>query len=502
MAATSQEVAAFFLRPGAGLRGGGYSAPAPATPMEVDALLRRLLDSPWTYFTLAGLLAIVAIASQFRLHVPSRPMGTIDDLAGLPSRKLSVVFVVIDTLRSDRLSSYGYARPTSPVLADLAQHGVRFARVEAQSSWTKASMASLWTGLFPTHTGVLRSSHAVPDEATLPAELFQQAGYATAGIWRNGWVGPDFGFQRGFDTYLRPIAETGPAKFQKHTPGTTSVPGTDEDITRAAIGFLETHGREPFLLYLHFMDVHQYAHDEAAAKLGFGTSLSDSYDASINWVDRNVGTVLSYLEDHDLFENTLVVVTSDHGEGFREHGTEGHAKSLYQEVLGVPLILALPFRLKQGIVVEPLVRNVDIWPTVLELVGLPPLRKTDGRSLVPAITAAARGEPAGAAPTSFAYLDRNWANRDQPNNPLVSVSSNGRRLLLHTSPERKLELFDHATDPTEQHNLVEERPDWVAELEPQLEQSLREGPVWGTPREVELDEMSQELLRALGYIAK
>jgi arylsulfatase A-like enzyme len=460
------------------------------------------LDSPWTYFALAVLLTIVAIASQFRLHVPSRPKGTIDDLAGLASRKPNVVFVVIDTLRADRLSAYGYARPTSPVLADLAQHGVRFARVEAQSSWTKASMASLWTGLFPTHTGVLRSSHAIPDAATLPAELFQQAGYVTAGIWRNGWVGPDFGFQQGFDTYLRPVPDKVPAKFQKRKPRDAQLAGNDEDTTQAAIGFLETHGRDPFLLYLHYMDVHQYSYDEAAANLGFGTSLSDAYDASIHWVDRNVGTVLSYLEDHDLFANTLVVVTSDHGEAFREHGTEGHARSLYQEVAGVPLILALPFRLEPGIVVEQLVRNVDIWPTVLELVGLPPLPKADGRSLVPAITAAARGESGGEALAAYAYLDRNWASREKPNAPLVSVVSNGRRLLLHTSPERKLELFDHATDPTEQHNLVEERPDWVAELEPQLEQSLREGPVWGTPREVELDEMSQELLRALGYVAK
>jgi arylsulfatase A-like enzyme len=324
----------------------------------------------------------------------------------------------------------------------------------------------------------------------------------TAGIWRNGWIGPDFGFQRGFDTYLRPVAETGPKKFQKRTPGTGSVAGTDEDITRAAIGFLETHGREPFLLYLHYMDVHQYAHDQIAADLGFGTSLSDSYDASIHWVDRNVGTVLNYLEENDLFENTLVVVTSDHGEGFREHGTEGHARTLYQEVVGVPLILALPFRLAQGVVVEPLVRNVDLWPTVLELVGLPPLPKADGRSLVPVITATARGEPAGVAPTSYAYLDRNWGKSEKPSAPLVSVSSNGRRLLISPTPERKLELFDHATDPTEQHDLAAERPDWVAELEPQLEQSLREQPVWGTPHEVQLDEMSQSILRALGYIVK
>jgi arylsulfatase A-like enzyme len=469
--------------------------------MEVGTVLRRLLDSPWTYFGLAALLVVVAVASQFRVHFPSRPVGTIDDLAGLRNRKPSVVFILIDTLRADRLSAYGYARPTSPVMADLARHGVRFAQVEAQSSWTKTSMASLWTGLFPTHTGVLRANHGIPAEATLPAEIFRQAGYETAGIWRNGWVGPDFGFQQGFETYLRPPPEAAPDSFQKHVAAPAQLGGTDENATTAAIGFLETHGRDPFFLYVHYMDVHQYSYDEQAASLGFGTSISDSYDASINWVDRNVAAVLTYLEKNGLFENTLVVIAADHGEGFREHGLEGHARSLYQEVTRVPLILALPFRLEKGVVVEPLVRNVDIWPTVLDLVGLPALPQTDGRSLVPLIQAAARGEADGAEAPAQAYLDRSWGKREDPSRPLLSVVSKGRRLVRQSVPE-KLELFDHSNDPTEQHNIAEERPDWVAELEPQLDEQMKQKPTWGAPSDVEIDEMNRELLKALGYVVK
>jgi arylsulfatase A-like enzyme len=464
-------------------------------------VLRRLLDSPRTYFILAGLLAVAAVASQFRIHVPSRPAGTIEDLAALRERKPNVLFFLIDTLRADHLSAYGYERPTSPVLADIARHGVRFARVEAQSSWTKTSMASLWTGLYPTRTGVLRSNHALPAEATLPAEIFERAGYTTAGIWRNGWIGPDFGFHQGFQTYLRPVPEADPANFQKRTPG-SALAGSDADITAAAIGFLETHGREPFLLYLHYMDAHQYAYDQEAAELGFGTSLSDSYDASIHWVDRNVASVLTYLERNDLFEKTLVVVASDHGEAFREHGSEGHARNLYQEVTKVPLIFGLPFRLKPGIVVEPVVRNVDIWPTVLDLVGLPPLPDTDGRSLVPLIEATARGATDGAPTEARGYLDKNWAKSDVPSAPSVAVLANGRRLVLSTTPEEKLELFDHASDPTEQKDIAAERPEWVAELKPALEEELHGKPVFGKPPEVEIDEMSRELLRALGYIAK
>jgi arylsulfatase A-like enzyme len=364
-------------------------------------------------------------------------------------------------------------------------------------------MASLWTGLYPTRTGLLRSNQAFPPEVVMPAETFRDAGYETAGLWRNGWVGQDFGFQQGFETYLRPPPSPTDPDFAKRVPGAAQVGGTDQNVTDAAIGFLETHGREPFLLYLHYMDVHQYAYDEAAAKLGFGTSLSDAYDRAIHWVDRNVAAVLTYLERNDLFEKTLVVIASDHGEGFREHGSEGHAKSLYQEVTRVPLIFALPFRLKQGIVVQPTVRNVDIWPTVLDLVGLPPLPDTDGRSLVPMIEAAARGEQDGAGLEAHAYLDRAWGKSETTaSRPMVAVLSGGRRLVRSTGSDAKVELFDRDKDPGETHDLSAEHPEWVSELEPKLDEQLRQTPTWGKPPEVHLDELSQEMLRALGYVVK
>jgi arylsulfatase A-like enzyme len=297
------------------------------------------------------------------------------------------------------------------------------------------------------------------------------------------------------------VPERSPAKFKKRQRPNT-IPGNDTDTTKAAIGFLETHGHQPFLLYLHYMDVHQYAYDEAAANLEFGTSLSDSYDAAIHWVDDNVAAVLTYLEMNDLFEKTLVVIASDHGEGFREHGLEGHANSLYQELTSVPLIFALPFRMKPGIVVQPLVRNVDLWPTVLDMLGLPPLPEADGHSLVPEIEAAARGEDGRADSVSYAYLDRSWGDREAPSRPLISITSNRRRLVHQVAPKRRPELFDHATDPTEQSNLIAERPDWVVELKPQLVEQLRAKPPWGAPEEVELDRMSRDLLKALGYVVR
>ena len=240
-------------------------------------MLRRVLDSPWTYFALAALLALGGLASMFRIRGPARPTGTVEqDLGKLRDREdVNVVFVLIDTLRSDRLSGYGYERPTSPVMDSLAANGVRFARAQSQSSWTKCSMASLWTGLFPLHSGVTRFNHALPASATLPAEIFKQAGYTTAGIWRNGWVAPNFGFGQGFDVYLKPNPRADVAQVERRGRADARLAGTDEDVTLNALEFMRNNRDGKFLLYLHYMDLHQYVYDDEAAELPFGTSISD-----------------------------------------------------------------------------------------------------------------------------------------------------------------------------------------------------------------------------------
>jgi arylsulfatase A-like enzyme len=449
-------------------------------------------------------LILLLIVSLVRIEIPSRPVGDPSDLAEMRRRgDLNVVFILIDMLRADRLGSYGYGRPTSPTLDDIAATGIRFARVEAQSSWTKCSMASLWTGIFPPRTRVLRFHHALSDEARMPAELFREAGYVTAGLWRNGWVAPNFGFDQGFDLYVRPMARRDPGAFERRRPG-ERLGGSDEDITHPAVEFVRNHADERFLLYLHYMDVHQYTYDRTAADLGFGAGLSDSYDASIQWVDRNVRYVLQALDDLDLLKRTLVVVASDHGEAFREHGREGHARDLYREVVHVPLIFLLPFRFGEGIVVEPLVRNVDIWPTILDLVGLPPLPDSDGISLVPLIEAAARGE-APRTDVAVSYLDQTWGRTDADVEPapLVAVTADSHRVILSArGANETLEIYDHAMDPGERHNLRDSPPDWAAGLQARAQEALKAPAAWGAPREVEINDMYRAQLRALGYVSE
>lgn len=464
-------------------------------------MLRRIIDSPWTYFALAGLLALGGLASLLDLRGPAKPPGTIErDLPALRERDdVNVVFVLVDMLRADRLSGYGYERPTSPVLDSLARDGVRFARAQAQSSWTKTSMASLWTGLFPQRTGVTRFDHAIPEAAVMPAERFKEAGYVTAGIWRNGWVSQNFGFGQGFDVYLKPT-QRADVRIESRGRAEARVPGTDEDITLSALEFLRSNRNEKFLLYIHYMDVHQYVYDDEAAKLPFGTGISDVYDRAIRWTDFNIGALMRTLEELELSKRTIVVVASDHGEAFGEHGLEGHARDIHQEVVNVPLIFSLPFRVEGGLVVEPLVRNVDIWPTLLDLVGLPALPDTDGISLVPALQATARGERPE-MPDAYAYLDTVWGQVNDAPSPLVGVQRETQRVIFNqTDPEKTLQLYDLAVDPGEHHNLRETPPAWASELQPRLSASLAGTTPWQEKKTVSLDEMELNQLRALGYV--
>jgi arylsulfatase A-like enzyme len=444
----------------------------------------------------AGLLRLGAAGGD------PRPRGTLDDLLALRGRgDLNVLFVLVDTLRADRLGAYGYARDTSPHLDALAATGVRFARHVSQSSWTKCSMASLWTGLYPVRTRVLRAYDVLSDRARMPAEIFQEAGFRTAAIWRNGWIAPNFGFAQGFEVYLSPRSQRRQqARLQRLDNPNITLDGDDGDIVDSAVEFLRAHGHERFFLYLHMMDVHQYAYSEDSAL--FGTSYSDSYDNSIHWVDSLLGHLFTALDELGLRDRTLVVFAADHGEAFGEHDGEGHARNVYGEVTQTPLILGPPFRLEPGIVVEARSENVDLWPTVLELVGLPPLPDVDGHSLVPQIVAAAGRE---ATPEddglAFAQIDQRWGQTRESPRPMVAVNQGRWRLMFRAGLPRQSELYDKEEDPQEWRDLAAETPAMTEQLSELAIGYLKSPPPpWGEDAPViELDELELNQLRALGY---
>jgi arylsulfatase A-like enzyme len=463
---------------------------------------RRLLDSPSAYFAGAAILLLIIIALQFDLRIPSRPRGTVEDLALLRTRgDLNVVFILVDTLRADRLSLYGYGRQTTPVIDDLANHGIVFERVIAQSSWTKTSMASLWTGTYPAAHGVLRFDHAIPQEAVMPAEIFKAAGYRTVGIWRNGWVAPNFGFGQGFDVYYTPKAGAD-AQLQRHSPGAASIGGTDEDVFVASQDFLEHFGQEKFFLYLHLMDLHQYVFDDDAD--AFGPTYSDAYDKAIDWTDRVIGAIVDALDAAGALPRTVIAISSDHGEAFLEHGREGHAYDLYREVVEVPYVIIPPLILDRGIRVGETIANVDVWPTLLDLVGLPPLQGADGRSMLPLILAAGGASPerapAGLTRPVVSHLDQHWGGRAEPRE-WVSLTDGNSRLIAPVDRPNSVEFYDSSTDPWEATNRSADSP---PELQPLLERMDRylndSEPPWGVESPtVEVDELRLNQLRALGY---
>lgn len=468
---------------------------------------RGVLDSAWPYFIAAAVLLLAAVVTQFRIDIPSRRAAPTTELRALRDRDdLNVVFLLVDTLRADRLGIYGYERATSPNIDALAEYGVVMERVVAQSSWTKTSMASLWTGTHPINNRILRFSDVLPDAAVMPAELFSAAGFRTVGLWRNGWVEPNFGFSQGFDVYMRPAPGAARARVHRRTRSPHPLVGTDEDMTIAATDFLEQFGQDRFFLYLHYMDLHQYVYDEDSAI--FGTSYSDAYDQALRWTDKLIGVLVAHLEQLDVLDRTLVVIASDHGEAFQEHGFEGHARNLYEEVTHVPLILIPPFLLEPGVRVETTISNADLWPTLLDIVGLPAMESADGVSMLPLILRAGGARPEG--PTEdlerpvFAQLALGWGNVRSEPRPIAAVTWGDMRGIARLDRSDRFELYDHRDDPEEAHDLYAERPEAAKLLQALLSEYVSGAKsTWGETREqVEVDELRFNQLRALGYEIK
>jgi arylsulfatase A-like enzyme len=466
---------------------------------------KRILDQRWPWLLASFVVTMMFVAAFAEIDLAGdsdpRQVGTIDDIPALRERDdLNVLFILIDTLRADRLGSYGYERDTTPELDRLAAGGIRFAHQLAQASWTKASMASMWTGLYPRRIGVTRYDHVITDQATLPAEILKEAGYQTVAIYRNGWVSPNFGFDQGFDVYTRPAPNRPSPSIRRENP-TLAQLGTDEDAIKTAEEFIRVRGHERWFLYLHLMDVHEYLYDEDTAL--FGGSYSDVYDNSIRWVDRAVGHLLRFIEAQGYAENTIVAVLADHGEAFRERGFEGHARVVYRESTEVPFLVQLPFRLDPGVVVRGRTRNVDVWPTLLDLIGLHTPGPKDGRSRVADIIASARGESVPETDgVGIAHLDQRWGQQSMTPMPTVAVTEGTLRYVrtLHPGGGPVLEeLFDAQHDRLEQAEVGAAHAESLARLRALADEYLETPPEWGEAPTRELDELELNQLRALGY---
>lgn len=411
----------------------------------------------------------------------------------------NVLLVSLDTLRADRLGCYGHERPTSPHLDALAARGLRFATAVAQAPWTRPSHRSLLTGLYPASHGDLRSP--------LLAEELWRAGYRTTAITGGGQIDFRFGFDDGFEAYR--------------------IDHWTEDLERVVRTFEANRGRRHFV-FLHTYRIHDpyegqaFAADLPRGRLGetFGkhdwrrldkdltaeekTYVQALYDGGILETDRALGRLLDALEERGFLENTLVVVTSDHGEQFWEHNSWRHGQNLYDEQILVPLIVYLPPRLARelgvepGTVVDEQVELVDLYPTLLDLVGVGRDHPVQGRSLIPLLTGGDHvPREAFAENTNVNSFERK-AFRSRRFKFVKNIPRSAARKRGVTEPY--FELFDLRRDPAERHDVSERHPEMVRRLEQRM-QALR----------VELDDLDEAVpegldpdlrkeLEALGYL--
>lgn len=287
-------------------------------------------------------------------------------------RRPNVLLISLDTLRADRLGTYGYAKPTSPTIDHvLAAQGTVFARAFSAFPSTAGSHMTMLTSLDPCAHGVRNVSDPPlrPDARTL-AELLREAGYATAAFTEDGQITTRLGFPRGFDVWVERHA-------LEHAQAASTF--------RRAREWIRAHRRDPWFAFVHTYEVHEpYAPPPGYREmLTAEDAPSARYDGEIRYTDDLLAVLLDKLRRAGALAHTLVIVTSDHGEQFGEHGLHGHGNSLYDVLLHVPLVLWGPGLVPAGRRVTRAVGLVDLVPTVTDLLGLPPPPLTQGRSLVP-----------------------------------------------------------------------------------------------------------------------
>ncbi len=361
--------------------------------------------------------------------------------------KPNVILVVMDTTRADHLSCYGYDQDTSPILDSLARQGVLFERVASPAPATLPAVTSILSGLHPYHHGVRYNNYyRVGDGIPLLSEAFSRAGYRTAAFVSAYVLHSSFGLSRGFDLYDEQFAAG-----RKNLVGLDATAGSERQAAETTAGALRwlAESREPFFLLLHYFDPH-YPYQPPAIYDG---RFNSAYDGEIANVDLNIGRLLTFLRERDLLDNTLLLVTGDHGEGLAEHNEDTHAFNQYDTTLRVPLIIRFPDGAHAGRRIKPLVRLIDIAPSLLDYAGLEPWATLDGESLLPLLTRQAGGSRPAYAEAVAPYIEFRW--------PIIFSLNSGRyKLILKKRPE----LYDLYYDPGETRDLAMEKQELVAEM--------------------------------------
>ena len=391
----------------------------------------------------------------------------------------NVVIFLIDTLRADHLQTYGYSRRTSPHIAALAEESLVFEQANAAASWTKASVASLFTSRYPSMHGADSYTDRISDKAVTVAGLFTEAGYRTCAAGYNTWIfSVNSNITKGFEKVIEVVD-------QVREGGARADSVVDE-----AMDWIDANRETPFFAYVHTLDPHAPYVPEEQCRSDFSRGnyqgpvngrlegegafvkadrrditredldhLEDLYDAEIAFLDEELGRLVSYLKRSGIWDETTFIVTADHGEEFMDHKSWSHGGTLFQEQLHVPLLVKLP----RSLDIEPMrisepVSLLDVAPTICHLAGV----RTQGTPML------------GQNLIALAAAPELWKRRpilaelDKEGLRMVSIRMGDRKYIRGLTPRDNELLFDLARDPGEKKNLLrsadEQELAWFREL--------------------------------------
>jgi arylsulfatase A-like enzyme len=461
-----------------------------------------------------------------------------------PKRLPNVVMYMIDTLRADHSSLHGYPRDTTPYLKKLGAQGLVFEDCQVQATWTKPSTASLLTSLYSFTHGIINDYDTIPKGATTLAEQLRESGYVTAGIVANPFAGRISGLQRGFD-YLSEWAVIQRYRTDAEDRGTDSAA-----VNKIAFPWLERHRDEPFFLYAHTTDPHapyrppagfeeKFANPADTAEFnrnykklrelgqyGGGTVISpagcarsgvnpgrfihraiDRYDGEILHNDWSLEQLAGKLRQLGILDNTLIVVVSDHGEEFWEHGWTAHGQSLYQELThGVfamwnPKLIPTPRRVS-----EP-VQLIDVMPTILDLLGQKIPDLVEGQSLAAFVKGEAFQRRGPVMTSRYASPHARGFVPENGTDTVALLDANWKLLYRDKAKDvglKKVELYNRRTDLGEAKNVAVQHPQEVermlGEINRWMDAQKQIKSFLGRGAKATMDQQTLDQLRSLGYI--
>lgn len=439
-----------------------------------------------------------------------------------------VVFILIDTLRADTLSCINPDSRPTPNIDALAKDGILFNNARSTSPWTTPSVASILTGLSPLVHRVMTVESQLPDNLTTIAEYFSQHNYHTAGFSQNPMlVGKNF--EKGFSIFKHqsqsskriPLHNILMKLFSKKLKKAGMTKHSNNWATKHGIKWLDNNIDNHSFLYVHYMDPHHpyspgndfLPNEEPPEKIGKSFSdfmkirkgqlilnktekawVQKLYEAETVCIDKNVGAILDYLKRKGIYDETLIVLTSDHGEEFWEHGNIEHGHSLYTEQLHIPLIIKKPFQ-TVGKVIDTRVKINSITPTVLDICNIQYNSKSmTAISLAPVILKEKPAIPTNVVATGLLYYDN-----------LISAEFDDFKYIEHLANNRQ-ELYNLKDDPEELYNIakyhddiIERAKEIIAENH-KITMEMRNYYNLKDAETTEMDKGTLEMLRSLGYV--